>query len=148
MSPRPVLSIFLTPVVQRVIPFVVIALLLEEVIPIIAIYAPSLLPSTCILPSQQERIQQKKSKKAFAFAVNYSLLFSQLKSMESPENYLPINTIRILNAPLAISGSAFSIFIIFAFLIFAFLIFAFLPGFSVCPLLVSTHYGYTEFDAA
>jgi len=115
MSPRPVLSICLTPVVQRVIPFVVIALLLEEVIPIIAIYAPSLLPSTCILPSQQERIQQKKSQKAFAFAVNYSLLFSQLKSMESPENYLPINTIRILNAPLAISGSAFSIFIILRF---------------------------------
>jgi len=110
-----------------VIPFVVIALLLEEVIPIIAIYAPSLLPSTCILPSQQERIQQKKSQKAFAFAVNYSLLFSQLKSMESPENYLPINTIRILNAPLAISGSAFNIHN------FAFLIFAFLPGFSVCP---------------
>lgn len=88
----------------RVIPFVIIALFLEEVIPLIAIYAPSFLPSTCILPSQQERIQQKKSEKALGFALNYSPLFAQLKDKEFPDSYLPIDAIRFLDAPTAICG--------------------------------------------
>jgi LETM1 and EF-hand domain-containing protein 1 len=77
---------------------------LEEVIPLIAIYAPSFLPSTCILPSQQARISEKKFQKSLAFALNYSPLFAQLKSKESPEGYLPIGAIRFDGAPTAISG--------------------------------------------
>ncbi|KAF5351981.1 hypothetical protein D9756_007385 [Leucocoprinus leucothites] len=90
--------------VNKVIPFIIIALLLEEVIPIIAIYAPSFLPSTCILPSQQARIQEKKYQKAVGFAIKHSPLFSELRSKESPENYLPIDAIRHNNAPTVICG--------------------------------------------
>jgi len=90
--------------VNKVIPFIIIALLLEEVIPLIAIYAPSFLPSTCILPSQQERIQEKKSQKALGFALNYSSLFLELRSKENPDGHLPIEAIRSKDAPTAICG--------------------------------------------
>ncbi|KDQ10106.1 hypothetical protein BOTBODRAFT_58302 [Botryobasidium botryosum FD-172 SS1] len=52
----------------KLVPFILIALLIEETLPLIIIYAPFLLPSTCILPSQQERIDQTKDdKKVKAF---------------------------------------------------------------------------------
>lgn len=43
--------------VFRLIPFISIMLIAEEALPIIIIYAPFLLPSTCKLPSQQRRIE-------------------------------------------------------------------------------------------
>ncbi|KAK7463505.1 hypothetical protein VKT23_006853 [Stygiomarasmius scandens] len=64
--------------VNKVIPFLVLAVLLEEVIPIIAIYAPFMLPSTCILPSQRDRIEQKKAIKALDASVTYRTLFAEL----------------------------------------------------------------------
>ncbi|KAJ3567051.1 hypothetical protein NP233_g6612 [Leucocoprinus birnbaumii] len=90
--------------VNKVIPFIIIALLLEEVIPIIAIYAPSFLPSTCILPSQQARIQEKRYQKAVGFAIKHAPLFTELQSKESPKNYLPLDAIRSDTAPTVICG--------------------------------------------
>jgi hypothetical protein len=43
-------------------------LVLEEVIPLIALYAPGMLPSTCILASQRERIEAKRYEKQRAYA--------------------------------------------------------------------------------
>ncbi|KAE8244256.1 hypothetical protein A4X13_0g6729 [Tilletia indica] len=39
--------------------FLAIVLILEEVLPLVVIYAPGLLPSTCILPSQIAKIREK-----------------------------------------------------------------------------------------
>lgn len=78
--------------------------MLEEVEPLIAIYGPSFLPSTCILPSQQERIQEKKSQKALGFALNYSSLFLELRNKEDPEGFLPIEAIRSKDTPTVICG--------------------------------------------
>jgi LETM1 and EF-hand domain-containing protein 1, mitochondrial len=36
---------------------------LEEIIPLIVIYAPSILPSTCVLPSQLAKIQAKQDER-------------------------------------------------------------------------------------
>ena len=47
----------------RLIPFLLIVIIAEEVIPLVVIYAPFLLPSTCLLPSQKERIDAKKREK-------------------------------------------------------------------------------------
>jgi hypothetical protein len=44
----------------RLVPFIIIVLVLEEIIPLIALYAPGMLPSTCVLPAQRERIDAKK----------------------------------------------------------------------------------------
>ena len=40
-----------------------IVMILEEIIPLVVMYAPGLLPSTCILPSQLERIQGRAEAK-------------------------------------------------------------------------------------
>jgi hypothetical protein len=52
----------------RLVPFVAIVLLLEEVIPLIVLYAPGMLPSTCILASQRERIDAKRREKQRTYA--------------------------------------------------------------------------------
>jgi LETM1 and EF-hand domain-containing protein 1, mitochondrial len=45
-----------------------IILILEEVIPLIVLYAPGMLPSTCILASQRERINAKRQERQRAYA--------------------------------------------------------------------------------
>ncbi|KAF8348103.1 hypothetical protein F5887DRAFT_880383 [Amanita rubescens] len=90
--------------VRKVIPFIVIALLLEEVIPLIAIYVPSLLPSTCILPSQRARIEEKKTEKALAFSTIYKPLFAQLRGLENSTGQLGLESLRQSSASEAICG--------------------------------------------
>ncbi|KAG8829286.1 hypothetical protein FRC17_006816 [Serendipita sp. 399] len=48
---------------MRLVPFVSIILILEEVLPLIILYAPFLLPSTCKLPSQAKRIDELADRK-------------------------------------------------------------------------------------
>jgi LETM1 and EF-hand domain-containing protein 1, mitochondrial len=48
---------------DRLIPFVSIIIILEEILPLVIIYAPFLLPSTCKLPSQARRIEDLGDKK-------------------------------------------------------------------------------------
>ncbi|PFH51987.1 hypothetical protein AMATHDRAFT_74497 [Amanita thiersii Skay4041] len=90
--------------VNKVVPFIFIALLLEEVIPLIAIYAPSMLPSTCILPSQRIRIEEKKTEKAIAYSATYKSLFTQLKSLESSPGHLSLDVLRRPGASEAVCG--------------------------------------------
>jgi hypothetical protein len=97
--------------IHRVIPFVFIALILEEVIPLIAIYAPFMLPSTCILPSQQQRIEEQRAEKAKAFATQYKLLYDQLKETESPKGFLPLQSLRLQEASTAVCGCVSSILV-------------------------------------
>jgi len=47
----------------KLLPFILILIVLEEVLPLIVIYAPFMLPSTTILPSQAERIYVKRQEK-------------------------------------------------------------------------------------
>jgi LETM1 and EF-hand domain-containing protein 1 len=49
--------------IVKLIPFVSVLLILEEVLPLLVLYAPWLLPSTCILPSQLLRIKTDEEKK-------------------------------------------------------------------------------------
>ena len=88
----------------RVIPFIVFALLLEEVIPLIAIYMPSLLPSTCILPSQRVRMHEKKTEKALAFSTIYRPLFAQLRKLENSAGQLSFEAVRQSPSPEAVCG--------------------------------------------
>ncbi|VDB87346.1 unnamed protein product [Peniophora sp. CBMAI 1063] len=55
--------------VIKVIPFILIVLVIEEIIPLIVLYAPWMLPSTCVLPSQRERIETKRREKQAAAAL-------------------------------------------------------------------------------
>jgi hypothetical protein len=71
---------------------VIIALIVEEAIPLIAIWYPEMLPSTCILPSQRERMQKEAVEKSLATVAKFG---SPLRSLaraadngEIPLDYL------------------------------------------------------------
>ncbi|KAJ7594705.1 hypothetical protein C8J56DRAFT_1023248 [Mycena floridula] len=87
--------------VNKVIPFVVLALLLEEVIPLLALYAPFMLPSTCLLPAQQRRIELKKNAKAISVASLNAATFAQLRGASST-GLLPIKSLLTGDAPTAL----------------------------------------------
>lgn len=61
------------------IPFALIIIVLEEAIPLVVMYAPGILPSTCILPSQKERIDTKKREKRAAFAATMPEVFEAIR---------------------------------------------------------------------
>jgi LETM1 and EF-hand domain-containing protein 1 len=48
---------------NSLVPFISIIIILEEILPVVIIYAPFLLPSTCKLPSQARRIEDLGDKK-------------------------------------------------------------------------------------
>ncbi|KAI0790685.1 hypothetical protein C8Q75DRAFT_851782 [Abortiporus biennis] len=64
----------------KLIPFVLIIIVIEEIIPLIVMYAPFILPSTCILPSQQERIVEKRREKQQGFAVHP--VFEEIRKLQ------------------------------------------------------------------
>ena len=70
----------------------------------IALYVPSMLPSTCILSSQRRRIEEKKTEKATAFSTIYRPLFTQLRAHENSAGYLPFEVLRQPQASEAICG--------------------------------------------
>ncbi|KAF5389427.1 hypothetical protein D9757_004370 [Collybiopsis confluens] len=65
--------------VTKLVPFIIMAIVLEELIPVAAIYAPFMLPSTCILPGQRSRIDEKKTRKATASAADASHVLAQIR---------------------------------------------------------------------
>lgn len=64
--------------VTRLIPFILIVIIAEEVIPLVVIYAPFLLPSTCLLPSQKERIENKRREKQKTYAHSMVSVFQSV----------------------------------------------------------------------
>jgi len=76
--PQSLINIYIHRSLLRLVPFVAIVLLLEEVIPLIVLYAPGMLPSTCILASQRERIDAKRREEQRAFAETMRDTFSDV----------------------------------------------------------------------
>jgi LETM1 and EF-hand domain-containing protein 1 len=56
-------------------------LVLEEVIPLIVLYAPGMLPSTCILSSQRERIEAKRYEKQRSYAEEMRDTFLEVRKV-------------------------------------------------------------------
>ncbi|KAF9264221.1 hypothetical protein L218DRAFT_958646 [Marasmius fiardii PR-910] len=79
--------------INKVVPFLVIAVLLEELIPVIAIYAPFMLPSPCLLPAQRERIEAKKALKALSTISSSRPMFLALQA-KSQGGKLPLAALR------------------------------------------------------
>lgn len=70
-----------------------------------------MLPTTCILPSQQQRIEEQRAEKATAFATQYNHLYGQLKEMENPKGFLPLQSLRLQEASTAVCGYVSSILV-------------------------------------
>ncbi len=64
-----------------------IIIVAEETIPLVVIYAPFLLPSTCLLPSQRERIENKRREKQRDLAESMKSVFQAVykRTAEQPE---------------------------------------------------------------
>jgi len=77
----------------RLVPFLSIALILEEALPLVVIYAPFLLPSTCKLPSQQRRIDsiadQKRAKALLLANDAFSTADTEITSLLTPGGSQP-----------------------------------------------------------
>ncbi|KAJ7251765.1 hypothetical protein B0H12DRAFT_1118801 [Mycena haematopus] len=103
---------------KKLVPFVLIALVLEEIIPLIAIWYPQMLPSTCILPSQRDRIQQGFTDAAVAVPAAWGSTFASLtKASDTVDGQIPLNALttatgqgtRLVRAPLMhLSGTTFT----------------------------------------
>ncbi|KAF8170201.1 hypothetical protein K438DRAFT_1854209 [Mycena galopus ATCC 62051] len=98
---------------KKLVPFVLIAIVLEEIIPLIAIWFPQMLPSTCILPSQRDRIQQGFTDAALAIPATWGPTFTTLtRAADSGEVPLDVlndrNLVKALGAMMHLSGSAFT----------------------------------------
>ncbi|KAI0644652.1 hypothetical protein C8Q79DRAFT_1104954 [Trametes meyenii] len=71
----------------KLIPFALIILIAEETIPLVVIYTPFLLPSTCLLPSQKERIDTKRREKQRVFAEAMKPVFESVhnRALSEPD---------------------------------------------------------------
>ncbi|KAJ7647494.1 hypothetical protein FB45DRAFT_782268 [Roridomyces roridus] len=89
--------------VKKLVPFVLIALILEEIIPLIVLWAPGILPSTCILPSQRQRIHEKATENALALVAKHG---SALEAMTraATGGQISLNTISTAEAPKVLCG--------------------------------------------
>lgn len=70
-----------------------IAVVLEEVIPLLVLYAPWMLPSTCILPSQRERIQRKQREKQIVF-LSLHEYFQAVRRRGADAGFVPLTDVQ------------------------------------------------------
>ncbi|KAH7913185.1 hypothetical protein BJ138DRAFT_1059668 [Hygrophoropsis aurantiaca] len=85
----------------KLIPFVIIVLVAEEIIPFIALYVPKMLPSTCILPGQRDRIAAKTAEKQSAAISAHPRVFEALKKEGQTQGFVPL---RNVDNPAALCG--------------------------------------------
>ena len=81
-----------------------IIIIAEEAIPLVVIYAPFLLPSTCLLPSQRERIENKRREKQKSFAESMKLVFQEVYKRSSEQPELSIDKLLDRTAVVSYSG--------------------------------------------
>ncbi|KAJ8457007.1 hypothetical protein ONZ45_g18490 [Pleurotus djamor] len=89
--------------IRKLIPFIIIVLIIEEIVPLIAIYAPFMLPSTCVLPSQQERIHSQKQTKAIAYLAEFKETFQQLAKLATESSFSTAR-LAVSNGPTGVCG--------------------------------------------
>ncbi|PCH43839.1 hypothetical protein WOLCODRAFT_138619 [Wolfiporia cocos MD-104 SS10] len=63
---------------NKLVPFLLIIIIIEEILPLVVLYAPFLLPSTCLLPSQKARIDEKRREKQQLYAKEYKSTFLEI----------------------------------------------------------------------
>ncbi|GAW01807.1 LETM1 and EF-hand domain-containing protein anon- mitochondrial [Lentinula edodes] len=89
--------------VTKLIPFLVMAIVVEELIPVAAIYAPFMLPSTCILPGQLARIEEKKNLKAVASASEAQGILAKIRK-NAVDGTLPISALKGTGSAVVVCG--------------------------------------------
>ncbi|KAG6378090.1 hypothetical protein JVT61DRAFT_13773 [Boletus reticuloceps] len=90
--------------VLKLIPFVVIVTIAEELIPFIALYAPGMLPSTCILPGQRDRIASRARNKQLIALLNHRSVFEAICKEAKQSGFVPVQKISNPGAVCSILG--------------------------------------------
>ncbi|KAL1942708.1 hypothetical protein VTO73DRAFT_4948 [Trametes versicolor] len=88
----------------KLIPFALIIIIAEEAIPLVVIYTPFLLPSTCLLPSQKERIDNKRREKQREFALAMRPTFEQVHARALAEPAASVDALLDRLALISLSG--------------------------------------------
>jgi hypothetical protein len=78
-----------------------IALILEEIIPLIVIWAPGMLPTTCLLPSQRHRIREAEMDKVIASSAKHGPVLAAL-TRDAKGGELPLTSLKTQDASKAI----------------------------------------------
>ena len=66
--------------VCRLVPFLLIILVAEELVPLVALYAPRMLPSTCVLPGQRDRILSRARNQQVTALFHYRNVFEAMSN--------------------------------------------------------------------
>ncbi|GBE81380.1 predicted protein [Sparassis crispa] len=89
----------------KLIPFALIILIIEEIIPLVVLYAPFILPSTCILPSQKDRIDAKRRLKQKEYTVKDRRTFELVRQRIEADSSVPVENLLDSSALAAFNGS-------------------------------------------
>jgi len=90
---------------RKLIPFLLILVVIEEILPLVVLYAPFMLPSTCVLPSQQERILLKQRERVQMYAASNGSNFQRILIRgNSPALNIPLEELVTREERLAMCG--------------------------------------------
>jgi LETM1 and EF-hand domain-containing protein 1 len=78
---------------RKLIPFAVILLVAEELIPFLALYAPRMLPSTCVLPGQRDRIVAKSCHNQLTALFGHRGVFEAICEQGKQSGFVPLNNL-------------------------------------------------------
>ncbi|CAL1707995.1 unnamed protein product [Somion occarium] len=91
--------------IVKLVPFAMIFIVIEEIIPLIVLYAPFLLPSTCILPSQKERIDDKRRAQQRTYMEGMADDFHEIYRRATADNSLSTDALLAgSTTPLSLTG--------------------------------------------
>jgi len=79
--------------VSRLVPFVVIVIIAEELIPFVALYAPRMLPSTCVLPGQRDRIVSRARNQQLTALFSHRDVFEAICKEGKQSGFVPVKNI-------------------------------------------------------
>ncbi|KAG9316453.1 hypothetical protein JVU11DRAFT_2487 [Chiua virens] len=79
--------------VLKLLPFVLIVLVAEELIPFVALYAPRMLPSTCVLPGQRDRIVSRARNRQLNALFSHRGVFEAISKEGKQSGFVPVKHI-------------------------------------------------------
>jgi len=90
--------------VLKLVPFLLIILVAEELVPLVALYAPRMLPSTCVLPGQRDRILSRARNQQVTALFNHRGVFEAICKEGVQTGFFAIKDVGNLGAVCRILG--------------------------------------------
>ncbi|KAF9222646.1 hypothetical protein BS17DRAFT_783174 [Gyrodon lividus] len=88
----------------KLLPFMVIVLIAEELIPFVALYVPRMLPSTCVLPGQRDRIASKARNSQLTALFTHRDVFEEIRRLGKKSGFVPLHNLGNQSAVCSLLG--------------------------------------------